>query len=105
MLSDTGITSIKIPSTVKSIGYQAIASCNNLVNVDIPNTLTSIGGYAFMNCKNLESIKIPSSVTAIGIVAFTGCPKLTITVGSTNVETLVKKSYYDGTIILDESIN
>ena len=60
------LISIKIPSSVTSIGTSAFASCSSLSSVEIPNSVTSIGDEAFYNCSGLTSVIIPNSVTLIG---------------------------------------
>ena len=71
------LTSIPIPNSVTSIGYGAFAGCFSLTSITIPNSVTSIGYDAFQSCKSLTSITIPNSVTTIGERAFAGCFSLT----------------------------
>lgn len=63
-------TSIKIPSTIKSIGVYAFYSCTSLVSVELNEGLETIGSLAFGSCHNLTNISIPKSVTFIGGQAF-----------------------------------
>ncbi len=94
----SGIESVKIPSSVTSIGMEAFVGCRNLkavfadgmesipsdallnasgvVSVVIPESVTSIGDRAFSGCSGLASITIPESVTSIGFSAFSGCSGL-----------------------------
>ena len=71
-----GITSVVIPSTVKSIGDFAF-DANKLTEVTIPSSVISIGNYAFSS-NQLTEVVIPSSVTSIGIGAFAGNQGITI---------------------------
>ena len=103
-----GITSVVIPSTVKSIGESAFEN-NQLTEVTIPSSVTSIGSYAFHSNKltsitlldgvvsiggnafennQLTEVTIPSSVTSIGSYAFSGnkLTKLTIPSSVTSIE-------------------
>jgi len=85
--SNPGITSISIPASVKLIGRDAFAFCQNLTSVTFASgsQLDSIGGYAFAWCPSLASITIPASVTFIGNAVFAGSNNLTnITVNANN---------------------
>ena len=73
----TGLTSVTIPNSVKSIGRGAFDGCSGLTSITIPNSVKSIGRGAFYNCKGLTSITIPNSVKSIGSSAFSGCTGLT----------------------------
>ena len=90
------ITSINLPTSLKTIGNYAFKDCQSLTsfasvvniadyafdgcralkNVTIQEGATSIGKYAFQNCTALESISLPESLTSIGTYAFTGCTAL-----------------------------
>lgn len=94
------LKSIKIPSSVKSIGVRAFSGTKWLSNqqkknslvivnnmlidgstakgkVTIPNSVKSIGNDAFYGCKNLSSVTISKGVTSIGDYAFQECTNLT----------------------------
>ena len=73
----SSLTSIVIPDSVTSIGWEAFRDCSSLTGITIPDSVTSIGGYAFYNCSSLTSITIPDGVTSIGGEAFRGCDNLT----------------------------
>ncbi|MBQ6561392.1 MAG: leucine-rich repeat domain-containing protein [Paludibacteraceae bacterium] len=88
-LTSIGELSIKIPSSVTSIGDGAFRDCSGLTSIEIPSSVTSIGGCAFSDCSGLTSIEIPSSVTSIGEWAFYACSGLThieIPSSVTNIE-------------------
>ena len=77
----TGLTSVSIPSSVKTIGDFAFSGCSGLTSITIPNSVTSIGDYAFQNCSGLTSVTINSE--SIGHNAFNGCSGLTsVTIGN-----------------------
>ena len=73
----TNLKYITIPANVTEIGDGAFQNCRNLVEVDLPTGLKSINYYTFGGCSNLTSITIPSSVTNIGNYAFSRCSNLT----------------------------
>ena len=50
-----GITSVVIPSTVKSIGQSAFKN-NKLTEVTIPSSVTSIGDWAFAGNRGITII-------------------------------------------------
>ena len=70
------ITSIKLPTNLKTIGDRTFEGCSYLASITIPNGVTSIGSDAFASCSKLYDIVIPNSVTSIGSDAFARCSKL-----------------------------
>ena len=76
-VSGSKITSVNIPNSVISIGYQAFQGCTQLTRITIPNSVTSIGEQAFLQCSGLTSVTIPNSVTSISQKAFRDCSSLT----------------------------
>jgi hypothetical protein len=71
------ITSVTIPDSVTTIGFNAFLLCKGLTNVVLGTNLTFIGSEAFDNCTNLPTISIPNSVIEIDSNAFLGCINLT----------------------------
>ena len=69
----SNLTSVVIPDSVTSIGYEAFYDCYILSSVVIGESVTYIGGNAFCGCFNLTSVVIPDSVTSIGDGAFDNC--------------------------------
>ena len=72
----TELTSISIPSSVKSIGSYAFQGCASLGEANIPEGCTFIGTETFDGCASLSKITIPSTVTNIGMSAFSNCVSL-----------------------------
>jgi hypothetical protein len=75
-LTSIGELSIKIPSSVTSIGDGAFRDCSGLTSIEIPSSVISIGYEAFYDCSGLTHIEIPSSVTNIEKNAFGSCDVL-----------------------------
>ena len=73
--SNTTITSIEIPSTVKTIPAHAFEKCTSLATVTLNEGLELIDDYAFYSIAGswsgkLKTITIPASVTKIGNYSF-----------------------------------
>lgn len=85
VFASTNIKSVKIPSTIKSIGQSAFAECENLQSVEMQEGVTLIGKSAFERCTSLESIKIPGTVKTIEDSTFAGCTKLGIVTISSGI--------------------
>ncbi len=71
------LTFVKLPLTLKAIGYRAFSDCSSLTSVTIPDSVTEIGACAFQDCSSLTSVTIGSSVTVIELRAFQDCSSLT----------------------------
>ena len=82
-LSDTSLTSIELPESLKKIQNGAFSGCKLLAgDLKIPSNVTVIGNSAFANDTALTgTLTIGNSVQTIGDSAFSGCKftgKLTI---------------------------
>lgn len=71
-----GMTSVKVPDSVTSIGAKAFADCLYLETIELPPTLVTIGASCFADC-GINTINLPNSITFIGPDAFLRCNKLT----------------------------
>ena len=65
-----GLTSVTLPSSVRSIGYTAFFRSTALTSVHMVDGLETIGRMAFAACSALDTIEMPSTLTQIGISAF-----------------------------------
>jgi uncharacterized repeat protein (TIGR02543 family) len=70
-LQSSGITSLVIPASLKSVGDQALNGVSSLISVTFRDgsNLQTIGSWAFES-SGLTAIKIPASVESIGVEAF-----------------------------------
>ena len=71
-----GVTSLSLPSTLKSIGAASFREMRNLANVTIPSGCTTIGANAFRACTHIRYVTLPTSVVSIGGHAFENCSLL-----------------------------
>lgn len=70
------LTSVVIPTSVRSIGNEAFSLCG-IMTVAIPGGVTFIGERAFYGSIGITSLTIANSVTSIGSQAFGDCSYLT----------------------------
>ena len=91
----SGLTSVTIPDSVKSIGIWAFGRCTSLTSITIPNSVTIIGNYDFLDCTSLTSVYIGSGVTSIGNYSFYNCTSLnSITCYATTAPSLGTSVFY-----------
>lgn len=74
----TSLSGVSFSGGLRSIGIGAFQNCPSLTTLTLPSGLESIGASGFEGCSGLTNITIPASVTSIGSGAFDGCPNLTI---------------------------
>ena len=93
------VTSITIPSTVKTLVDGAFGGFENLQTVIIPanSQLENIGISAFQNCFALQSIQLPASVTKLGKGAFRNCESLEAMDLTDTGITVIDENTFDGT--------
>lgn len=90
-----GMTSIKLPNTLKKIGWHAFAACRSLKSIEIPAGVESIGRFAFSACEDLESVILPDSLKTISRYMFNDCTSLEEIVIPANV-TEIPGNTFDG---------
>ena len=95
--SNTGITSVTIPNTVKTIGRRAFHGCEQLQTVTFEegSQLQTIGEEAFAECTALAEITLPRSVASLGEGAFADCNNLKSVVWEENraLKTIGKRAF------------
>ncbi len=72
----TQLTSVTIPSSVRTIKDFAFYNCSQIIGFNIPDSVTSIGAGVFEGCSSIVSMKIPNGVPAINEETFYGCSAL-----------------------------
>lgn len=76
LFGGSGLKSIVIPDTVKTIGEYAFANCESLATVELPENLETMGKYAFSYDAKLRSVSFPDSIKEVGVRAFENCTAL-----------------------------
>ncbi|MBR5849985.1 MAG: leucine-rich repeat protein [Alistipes sp.] len=66
------LTSIHLPSQIKTIGANAFVDCTGLTAIDLSHVTTICDG-AFSSCENLAQITMPQNSYTIGSSAFNYC--------------------------------
>ncbi len=83
------ITSIVLPSGIKSLGNNCFEECFRLESIVLPKGIKTLGDECFCNCYNLESIDLPYTIAAVGEACFNGCRSLfSVDLSKTYIESL-----------------
>ena len=69
----TGIKTLTIPNSVKSVGTDAFEECTSLIDLNIGKGVEKIGKRGFKNCSSIVNLKIPGNIVSVGQDAFAGC--------------------------------
>lgn len=64
------MTTITLPSTVKTLGDQAFMDCKNLTTANLPESILSIPDECFRGCKALTAVKGADTMETVGNFAF-----------------------------------
>lgn len=89
------VVSIKLPSSIKTIGSCAFMDCENLKKVTGLENVTSIGDCAFNECKKLSSVKFGNDLNTIGGYAFEDCRILKNISFPAGVSEIGTKAFYN----------
>ena len=83
-----GLTSVKLPSSLKTIGNSAFEGCLAIESISIPDSVTSIGTNAFASCAELKDVTIGKGIDKISNGMFEGCSSLVDVVLPENIKTI-----------------
>lgn len=71
-----GINQVDIPPTVKKIRLDAFALCSQLLDIKIPEGVSNILSYSFIGCSYLTNVELPATIDTIGVSVFERCSRL-----------------------------
>lgn len=91
----SGIQTITLGSSVKTIGENAFSGCTQLQEVLLNEGLESIGGEAFAGTESLREIALPRSLTSLGWKVFQASGLERIDLSTTQIETLPYGIFWD----------
>lgn len=94
----SGLTSVKIPSSVTSIGVECFAYCTNIKTVEVGDNTsqeaaTILGQRAFYKCQNATSVILGNNIVGIGHEAFGYCNSLQSIVIPNSVTTITNHAF------------
>ena len=92
-LAGTKLRTINLPSTLKSIGDNAMSSMSNLTELVVPDSVVHIGKQAFYNNIYLKKLTLGKNVTVIPERAFADCERLETLMVLGDVTTIGKLAF------------
>lgn len=72
---NTSLKAVRLPLSMKTIGYAAFTNCRALTSIDTEN-VEIIGEWAFEQCRGLVEVKLHDGLKEIRRQAFNGCTLL-----------------------------
>ena len=90
----SGLTSIKLPDTLTTVGANAFFKCTGLTSLAFPESLTTIGKCAFFGCVGVRTLTLPSSLTIVDDNAFRGCTGLTSLTFPESLTSIGKRAFF-----------
>ena len=91
---NSNVNTVKLPSTIQTLGYNSFFSCGNLKEIIMPDSVSTIGKGAFKSCKNLSSISFPTGNIELSEECFSYCSSLTNLTIPNNITSLGTKSTF-----------
>ena len=101
--SNSNITTLNIPPSVKTIGDGAFEYCHGLTDVVIPNSVTSMG-YDVFSWSSVTSVTLSTSLTSIRDGSFRDCNELTEANIPEGVKYIGNSAFYECNSLTDLSL-
>ena len=100
---NTSLKAVRLPLSMKTIGYAAFTNCRALTSIDTEN-VEIIGEWAFEQCRGLVEVKLHDGLKEIRRQAFNNCISLTSidipgSVTDLGKNTEVSTSQYEGWVL------
>ena len=92
--SETAITTITIPESVKEIYSDALSYCVNLTTANLPSSMDHLSRI-FCGCTSLKTVRIPSGIDTIDGNMFKGCTSLTSITIPSNITKIGGNAFYN----------
>jgi hypothetical protein len=93
------LTTVTLPTSIKTIGKGAFYGSAHLTTVVMPEGLENINDYAFYDCIALTGVTFPASLKTIAAAAFSGCEALTAIVLAEGITTIGTQAFYNCTAV------
>lgn len=92
-LNGKTVTTLVIPSSIKSVGDYAFYNCSGLTCIVVSDNVTKIGKSAFRGCESANTVVLGSKVKTVGEEAFYGCKGLELVVMESSVTTIGDRAF------------
>lgn len=89
------LKTIKLPSSITSIGESAFEGCKELKSIILPYELEELKDRAFKDCKNLKNIQFNLFLEHIGKYCFAGCHELRKIILPTSIKKMGEGTFYN----------
>ena len=74
--ANSGLTSLKIPGSVKYLDNAAFLGCEDLASAEISAEISYLPDYLFAYCSSLQSVLLPETLNILGEYSFYRCTAL-----------------------------
>ena len=90
---NTSLKAVRLPLSMKTIGYAAFTNCRALTSIDTEN-VEIIGEWAFEQCRGLVEVKLHDGLKEIRRQAFNNCKNMeSINMQRTQVKNILRNTY------------